>query len=277
MKFSGRTRKLIYICLLCFFILLFLVSAVLIAQYMINSHEAGSTYDDLSNQKEQILATLTTPTAPSEPTPPPTDPSTGETIPTEQGMLPEYQPFYEQNSDIVGWLNVPGTKVNYPVVRSPESNPDFYLYRRFDKLWSDWGAVYCRPETDVDTPSDNVVLYGHHMLDGSMFTGLDPYRKQDFWQEHQTLTFDTLYEHHTYKIWAAFKTSANEDEGFMYHRFLNAADEEEFNQFVSTIKGLQYYDTGITPQFGDKLLLLSTCEYSLSNGRFIVCAVRVDE
>lgn len=277
MKFTGKNKKLLYIGLLCLCVLVFLVSAVFIAEYMINSHRAGSDYDDLSDQKDQILATLTQPTEPSETTAPPTDPSTGETIVTEPQILPEYLPFYEQNSDMVGWLTIPDTKVDYPVVRSPEGNPDFYLYRKFDKHWSDWGAIYCRPETDVDTPSDNVVLYGHHMLDGSMFTGLDPYRKQAFWQEHQTLTFDTLYEHYTYKVWAVFKTSANEEQGFMYHRFLNAANEEEFNQFVTTIKGLQYYDTGITPQFGDKLLLLSTCEYSLPNGRFIVCAVRVNE
>lgn len=277
MKFSSKNRKLIYICLLCFFILVFLVSAVFIAEYMIDSHRAGNTYDDLSDQREQLLATLTSPTGPSESTPPPTDPSTGEPIVTEPEILPEYLPFYQQNSDMVGWLKIPDTKVDYPVVRSPEDNPDFYLYRRFDKLWSDWGAIYCRPDTDVNIPSDSVVLYGHHMLDGSMFTGLDPYRKKDFWEAHQTLTFDTLYEHHTYQVWAAFKTSANEDQGFMYHRFLNAADEEEFNQFVSTIKSLQLYETGITPQYGDKLLLMSTCEYILPNGRFIVCAVRVDE
>ena len=276
MKLSGKNKKLLYICLLCFFILVFLVSAVYIAEYMINSHKNSSAYDDLSNQRDQILATLTQPTTPSAPIPAPTDPSTGETIVTEPGILPEYLPFYEQNSDMVGWLTIPGTKVDYPVVQSPADNPDFYLYRKFDKHWSDWGAIYCRPDTDVYAPSDSIVLYGHHMLDGSMFTGLDPYRKYDFWAEHQTLTFDTLYEHHTYKVFAAFKTSANEDQGFMYHRFINAADEEEFKQFVATIKNLQLYETGITPQYGDKLLLLSTCEYILDNGRFIVCAVRVD-
>ena len=68
-----------------------------------------------------------------------------------------------------------------------------------------------------------------------MFAGLKAYQSRDFWESQPTIVFDTLYEHHTYKVFAAFKTSANEDQGFMYHRFINAADEEEFNQFVALV------------------------------------------
>lgn len=277
MKTTGKSRKILYICLLCFFVLVFLVSGVFVADYLINSRQASSDYADLSSQKEQILATLTQPTAPQDPTPMPTDPSTGETVETEPQMLPEYKPFYALNSDLVGWLTVPGTNVDYPVVQSPQGDPDFYLRRKFDKEPSKWGTIYARPDTDIETPSDNVVLYGHHMRDGTMFAALYDYRKPDFWETHKTFSFDTLYAHHTYQVWAVFKTSANAGEVFPYHKFFNAANEEEFDQFVSAIQDLQFYETGITPRFGDKLLLLSTCEYTLSNGRFVVCAVRVDE
>ena len=108
-----------------------------------------------------------------------------------------------------------------------------------------------------------------------MFAGLDKYKKQAFWQDHQTFTFDTLYERHTYQIWAVFKTSGNTGEGYPYHLFVDASSEEEFNNFVQTIKSMEFYETGITPQYGDKLLTLSTCEYSLNNGRFVVCAMRI--
>jgi sortase B len=110
-----------------------------------------------------------------------------------------------------------------------------------------------------------------------MFAGLDKFKKEAFFKDHQTFTFDTLYEHHTYQIWAVFKTSANLDQGFPYHQFSDAATQEEFDAFVSTVKSMQFYETGVTPQFGDKMIALSTCEYSLDNGRFVVCAVRVDD
>lgn len=72
-----------------------------------------------------------------------------------------------------------------------------------------------------------------------------------------------------------FKTSANVGEGFSYHKFEDAANEQEFNDFVSTCKKLAFYDTGVTPKYGDKLLCLSTCEYTLDNGRLVVAAVRI--
>ena len=82
-------------------------------------------------------------------------------------------------------------------------------------------------------------------------------------------------EYHTYKIFAVFKTSANIGQGFSYHQFVDAENEKEFNDFVSKCKELSFYDTGITPVYGDKLICLSTCEYTLDNGRLVVAAVRI--
>ena len=107
-----------------------------------------------------------------------------------------------------------------------------------------------------------------------MFTGLDKFRKQSFWENHHTINFDTIYERHTYTVFAVFVTTATAEEGFSYHLFEDAADEAEFDHFVSACKALADYDTGITPQYGDKLICLSTCEYSQFNGRLVVAAVR---
>lgn len=272
-KIKLNPKKLTYYALIGVFALVFLGSAIYIGNYYINSAKAGSDYNDLQNQLEQNKSTLPSQT---DPKPLPTDPATGETIITEPQILPEYLSFYEQNNDMVGWITIPDTKVNYPVLQTP-NNKDYYLYRNFEKKWSDWGAIYAREVCDINLPSDNITLYGHHMTDGSMFAGLDKFKKEAFFKDHQTFTFDTLYEHHTYQIWAVFKTSANLDQGFPYHQFSDAATQEEFDAFVSTVKSMQFYETGVTPQFGDKMIALSTCEYSLDNGRFVVCAVRVDE
>ena len=108
-----------------------------------------------------------------------------------------------------------------------------------------------------------------------MFAGLDYYVKKSFWESHQTFTFDTIFEHHTYQVIAIFRTSANIGEGFSYHQFENAADEEEFDTFIRTVKALALYDTGITAEYGDKIVCLSTCEYSLDNGRLVVVGKRI--
>ena len=118
-------------------------------------------------------------------------------------------------------------------------------------------------------------MYGHNMADGSMFATLNNYTSKDYWEKNSLIFFDTLYEYHTYKVFAVFKTSANVGEGFSYHQFEEAENEAEFDDFVSTCKKLAFYDTGITPQYGDKLICLSTCEYTLDNGRLVVAAVRI--
>lgn len=274
MKAKSTRRKILYYSLIGIFSAVFLISAIYLGSYFIRSHEASSDYDDLSDKRNDVLATMPDPT---DPKPVPTDPNTGETIvtePTEPTILPELAPFYEMNNDMVGWISIPDTKINYPVMQTP-NNKDYYLYRNFKKMGSDWGAIYAREVCNINRPSDNITLYGHHMKDGSMFAGLDKFKTKSFWENHQTFTFDTLYERHTYQIWAVFKTSANLDQGFAYHHFSDAANEEEFNEFVSTVKSLAFYDTGITPEFGDKMLTLSTCEYTLDNGRFVVVALRI--
>ena len=271
-----RKRTLYYI-LLYFCAAVFLVSSIYIVTYFIRSSREGSQHNELIEMLESLQATL--PTEQSRPTDPD---ETGSTLPPDlqpnkplsPTILPEYLPFYQMNNHMVGWLNIPGTRVNYPVVQSPET-PDFYLKYNFNKQRTDWGAIYVREVCDVNAPSDNITIYGHHMKDGSMFTGLDNYKKKSFWEGHKTFTFDTLYEHHTYEIFAVFKTSANYGEGFYYHLFVDAADEAEYNEFVSTVKNLSFYDTGITPVYGEKLICLSTCEYTLSNGRFVVVGRRI--
>lgn len=274
-KTSFSKGKLLYFLLIGILAVIFIVCAVKLATYWTDSAHNGSEYDDLAALKGSIAATAPSQSEPSSPTAPSGNPEESTpTVPTEPTILPDLLPIYELNTDTVGWITVPDTKINYPVMQTPD-RPDYYLKRNFNRTWSDWGAIYAREVCDINNPSDNITLYGHHMQDGSMFAGLDKYKKQAFWVDHQTFTFDTLYERHTYQIWAVFKTSGNVGEGYPYHLFVDAASEEEFNTFVQTIKSMEFYETGITPQYGDKLLTLSTCEYSLNNGRFVVCAMRI--
>jgi len=269
-------KKIIFYAVFGISLTVFIVSSVFIARYLVESNRQKNSYDDLAGMLESIRATLpeTKPTEPPQTLPPETEPSTEPTETQPPTILPEYQPFYDLNNDMVGWITVPDTKINYPVMQTPQK-PDYYLKRTFYHKYSDWGAIYVREACDVNAPSDNLTLYGHHMKDGSMFAGLDKFKKKAFWEKHRTFTFDTLYEHHTYEVVACFKTSGNLNEGFTYHQFVNANDEEDFNIFIQTVKKMAFYETGVTAQYGDKLLCLSTCEYTLNNGRFVVVAKRI--
>ncbi len=284
-KSSLQIPRGLYYGLIAVFTLALLVSLVLLARYFVDSWRTNQEYDALASIRDQHLATATT----SDPTT-----TTGEGLPSTSvdpsqgtsasqpvdptvagGILPEYQAIYEMNSELVGWIQIPDTQIDYPVMQSSLDNRDFYLNHKFDKSWGDRGAIYAREQCDINKPSDNITLYGHHMRDGSMFAGLDKFKRKDFWETHQTFTFDTLYERHTYQIFAVFKTSASVGSGFRYHQMVDAADQAAFDEFITTIKSLAFYDTGITPQYGDKLLCLSTCEYSQPNGRFVVVAMRI--
>lgn len=199
-----------------------------------------------------------------------TDPENGKSV----EVMEKYAQIYLMNNDLVGWINIPGTKINYPVVQTPD-DPNYYLDRDFYKKSSKYGCLYAREVCDVASPSDNVTIYGHNMKDGSMFANLLEYQRKGYFETHRTLTFDTLTEHHEYEIFSVFITTATEDNSFHYHRFVDAQTEEEFNQFVNMCNGYSLYNTGVTAKYGDKFICLSTCEYTHANGRFVVVAKRI--
>ncbi len=255
---------------------LLLLAAFGISGYMVFNYVVeGKQQQELNESLSDIVASAQTTT--QAPTQEETTQITETTVPTETteaGILPGYKEIYEMNNDTVGWLKIAGTAVDYPVMQTPD-NVDYYLYRDFNKDENRAGSIYAREVCDINDPSDNITIYGHNMANGSMFAALNAYVNKSAWDDNSLIFFDTLTEYHTYKIFAVFKTSANIGEGFSYHKFVDAADEQEFDDFVATCKRLSFYDTGITPVYGDKLICLSTCEYTLDNGRLVVAAVRI--
>ena len=192
---------------------------------------------------------------------------------SETVMLPEYAELYRQNSDLVGWIRIEDTNINYPVMQSKDE-PNFYLKRGFDKQYSDYGVPYVQENCDLAL-SDNCVIYGHHMNNGTMFADLCKYESEGFYQEHKTIHFDTLSGFGEYEIVAVFKTVAYSEQDFKYYHFTRADSAEDFGAYIAQCKALSLYDTGIMAEYGDKLITLSTCEYSRKNGRMVVVAKRI--
>ena len=139
---------------------------------------------------------------------------------------------------------------------------------------TDYGVPYVQENCDLAL-SDNCVIYGHHMNNGTMFADLCKYESEDFYQEHKTVRFDTLSGFGEYEIVAVFKTVAYSEQGFKYYHFTRAESAEDFDAYITQCKALSLYDTGVTAEYGDKLITLSTCEYSRKNGRMVVVAKRI--
>lgn len=213
----------------------------------------------------------------TEPTAPQLEPEDAETIPigetiatVQMTAYEKYAAVYEQNTDFVGWVSIPGTGIDYPVMQTV-NEPNYYLKRGFDKGYSDYGVPYVQ-ENCILGISDNVVIYGHHMNNGTMFADLCKYESRDFYEAHKTIYFDTLESFGTYEIVAVFKTVAYSESGFKYYHFVDAESEADFAEFIDRCKALSLYDTGVTAEYGDRLLTLSTCEYSRTNGRMVIVA-----
>lgn len=186
----------------------------------------------------------------------------------------KYAAVYAANEDFVGWIAIEGTRINYPVMQTPEE-PNFYLKHGFDRASSRHGVPYVQENCTVGK-SDNLVIHGHHMKDGSMFAGLCDYESEAFYREHPDLRFDTLSDYGTYEIIAVFKTSGDVEKGFPFYAFVDAQNAAEFEEYVDACKSLALYETGVSATYGDHLLTLATCEYSQKNGRMVIVAKKIE-
>ena len=236
---------------------LFLFSGIMLYRQYADEQQSAEVF-------EQVAALVETEPAPAD------TPQESEPLP-ELTAFEKYRAVQAQNSDFVGWLSIPGTNIDYPVMQTVDE-PNFYLKRGFDKQYSDYGVPYVQENCDLAL-SDNCVIYGHHMNDGSMFADLCKYADADFCREHPTIAFDTLSSLGKYEVVAAFKFNTNR-ESFKYNEY-TLMDEAQFAEFMENVRARQLYDTGVTAEYGDQLLTLSTCEYTYPNGRFVVVAKKV--
>ena len=273
-----KMPKWLYFTVMAVLLIVFLVSAASIIRYFVESRQAQDIYDDLADMVQQAKPAPTDPPEEEETPLPPvspyvtvTHPKTGQPV----EVLPEYAPIFQLNGDIVGWIYIPGTNINYPVMQTGPETTDYYLRRDFYGNYSTHGCIYAREQCDVFAPSDNITIYGHRMQDQTMFGQLAKYERKDFCSENSLIYFDTLKERHTYQIVKVFKTSVSIGSSFYYHLYEDFSTEEEFQEFMNQCDQKSLYTTGVSAQYGDKLITLSTCEYTLGNGRLVIVAKRI--
>ena len=190
-------------------------------------------------------------------------------------ILDEYKTLYSKNKKLIGWLKIDDTNIDYPVMQT--ENNEYYLDHNFNQEYDKNGSLFLDCDCNVYPRSTNMIIYGHHMKSGSMFGNLQQYAKESYGKKHSVIEFDTIYEKATYQVMYVFRSQVyNEDDVvFKYYQFIEANSEEEFNFYMKEMASMSLYDTGVTANFGDSLLTLSTCDSSQTDGRFVVVAKRI--
>ena len=177
--------------------------------------------------------------------------------------------LYEKNPDLFGWVKIDDTKIDYPVMYAPD-DLEKYLYHDFEGNSYSGGTPYMDVRCTRD--SENYLIYGHNMKNGTMFKHLMKYQDEKFWKDHQTVYFDTLYSEGEYEVVAAFydRVYYKHEDCFKFYDVIELEDEDSYDDAIANFKEKSMYDTGVTPEYGTQLVTLITCAYHVDNGKFVV-------
>ncbi len=194
--------------------------------------------------------------------------------PEEYNPAIKYAPLIESNADFRGWLTLPDTDIDYPVVMPPAKDPQFYLHRDFDKNYSYSGTPFIGEGCDEN--SDIFIIYGHNMKTGSMFGTLNKFAGADWAAQHRDIIFETPEGKRVYRVFAALRTKVNSKNEYRYFDNVGNFSDEEYYRILSGMLEKSEIDIGTPPQSRAQILILSTCSYHTQNGRFAVMAYRTE-
>lgn len=186
-------------------------------------------------------------------------------------VLAAYAALARENADLAGWVRVPDTGIDYPVMQTP-GEPQFYLRRAFDKSWAISGTPFADAACRLDEPGENILIYGHNMQTGALFAPLAQYRDPAFFAGHATVEFDTLTHRGIYRVFAVVAADADAP----LYQPLAGAGEETFRAWTDWVARHRLYDAGPLPAQGQRVVTLSTCDNVHDEGRVAVLAAEVD-
>ena len=189
----------------------------------------------------------------------------------------QYAELATVNPDFVGWIKINNTNIDYPVMHTP-SNEEYYLHRGFGKEYSSSGTPFLSADNTLEANNEHIVMYGHNMRNGTMFSDLLLYKKQAFWEENPYIYFDTLSGENSYEIFAVFEMDVEVGNGhFPFYEHTSFETEEKFDAFLSKATDLSLYDTGIVPTYGETILSLVTCDEYSGSDRMVVMGVKKED
>ena len=183
----------------------------------------------------------------------------------------------QENSDVVGFLEIENTNISYPVLQG--SDNEYYMTHNYKKEKSKNGAIFLDKDYDWDIQSNNLLIYGHNLNNGTMFEELLKYNDESYYKEHPQINFTTTDEEAIYDIISVFRSKVyyTSDNVFKYYFFINPKTEEEYNNYIKNIKKLSLYNINKTAEYGTQLITLSTCSYHVKDGRFVIVGAKLEK
>lgn len=249
-------------------LVLFLVTALCAAGCVFvlwRTHQAEAALADLQQQVQ------------TQPAPAPEEDAEDPETETEETPLVFPAALQAQNGDLAAWLRVSGTGIDLPVMLTPD-DPEHYLRRGFAGKYSLSGTPFFDARCTAPAAADCLIIYGHNMQNGTMFSDLKAYESAAFARANPTLTLALPEETRTYQVFAALHLDTDVPEDLALYDSAGTLNETQFASLIHRIQSRALYTTGIQPRSGQKLLLLSTCSRHTSehtkNGRMVVVGVQ---
>lgn len=244
---GDSRREIIRKSLLTFSFVVTVVGVVFIVSYFIGSYKNKLENDNLKEIHSSAVSA---------------------SVPVSSGsdILPEFEPLLSINGEVKGWITIPNTNIDYPVVQASDNSK--YLKTGFDLKENRDGAIFLDYRDKIKPLSQNLIIYGHNMKDGQMFNELTKYERREgndyvgFYNSSPLIKFDTLYEHYTFKIFAVFVTSGDSSyKGALYYLDTDFENADDFNSFIAEVRKRSFINTSVDVEPTDNILTLSTCDY----------------
>ena len=247
---KKKINKIIFICA-CF---VCAASLILGIYYFSMMNKSRSNYNDLRSNAVSTLSGVAS---------------------GNDEMSIDFEELQNRNSDIYAWITIPDTQIDYPIVQSYSEDDSFYLNHNIDKQYDQNGSIYTEKHNTKDFSDPNTVIYGHNMLDGSMFQNLHKFRDKEFFDEHKYIYIYTPDRILEYTVVSAYKS---DDRHILNSYDLN--DEEVFADYLKTVENPQSLEVNrrdIELSVSDRLITLSTCIGNEKNYRYLVQGVLTNE
>lgn len=186
-----------------------------------------------------------------------------ETVPdTSDWPQVDFEELAQINPDVVGWIFLEGTNINYPVVQGQDN--EYYLDRLFDRTRNDSGCIFMDTGCKKDFSGRNSILYGHHMKDKSMFAILPAYKSQTFYEEHPEMLLVTPDAYYRVRFFS----------GYVADTFANAwglhFNDDSFGNWLEELRERSCFLAKDAPGVKDRVITLSTCTYEFSSAKFVL-------
>ncbi|BBI34151.1 class B sortase [Cohnella abietis] len=268
-------RKWAYCGILTTAIAVFMFSAVKLTLYFLDARqsneqikEARELYHPVPNNDRNIIPQVTplneigsvTQTAATPHIVPLVDKK-----PAQLLIQDHFKPLLEINKDIIGWVKIDDSNIDYPVVQSDDNS--YYLTRDLHGKNNVNGSIFMDYRNAIDKEDKHLILYGHNMKNKSMFMALLNYESRWYFDHHSIIQFDTLYGNQKWQVFSAYYTDAKDD-----YLKTDFKTDEQFKDFAVSLQSKSLHKTDVILHENDPILTLSTCSNSHDDARFVVHA-----